>query len=140
MSRETLSHDMRRMRREFAKLIQSDPEAFAACVREYNAHGPERFPPIESTGGRMPVPEKSLAFLLADYRIAQENGVTQESFCEEKAGQGINSGDRYFGVQWNSADAIRKKLQDARKKERDDAEFAGEVEFLEFGLKAIRGE
>ena len=140
MSRETFIHDMRRMRREFARLIEADPDSFDKCVRLYMARGAASFPPIKSTGGRLPVPDSSLAFLLADYRIAQENGVTQESFCEEKAEQGISSGDRYSGVYWYSPDAIRKKLQDARKKERDDAEFAGEVEFREFALKALRGE
>ena len=126
------AHDgsaMRKMRREFARLITEDRESFRACVAEYQERGEWYFEPMEKTAKNR-VPKMTLSFLLARYRT-RARGVSKIAFCEAEAAQGVRWGNRFSGGFWKSSDAIEAQLKRAMRLEKDDPEFAYEVDFME---------
>ena len=128
------------MRREFARLIADSPKAFAECVDEYNRCGAEFFPPEQKTGGRpIETPDISLALLLADYRYAQDCGITQRQFLADKASRGINTGDKFRGRVWHDESAIEAALNKALRRARDNPEFQEQVEFYRSAIASIGG-
>jgi hypothetical protein len=131
--------DVCQMRREVRQLIDRNPEAFATCAREFMEYGTERFPELKTTGGRFATPEHSLAALLAEYRIALENGVTQECFLESEGEKWIRSADMYTTVKWKTESTVRDKLQQARKLAKEDADFQEQVDFYISCFKEIGG-
>lgn len=131
--------DVCQMRQVFRRMMDKDPEAFATCVREYMEYGEERFPKIDSTGGRLQTPRHSLAALLAEYQRAQNKGVTQNQFLESEGEKGIRSADQYSVVSWQTADTIRSKLKEARQLYKLDSDFRAQVEFYRDAFEAIGG-
>ena len=127
------------MRRAMWHLIDRDPQAFETCVREFMEYGPERFPELKKTGGRAATPVHSLAALLAEYRIAQENGVTQDAFLESEAEKGIRSADMYTAVSWQTESTVRDKLKQARALAKKDSDFQEQVSFYMTCFKEIGG-
>jgi len=127
------------MRRAMWHLIDRDPQAFETCVREFMEYGPERFPELKNTGGRAATPVHSLAALLAEYRIAQENGVTQDAFLESEAEKGIRSADMYTAVSWQTESTVRDKLKQARALAKKDSDFQEQVSFYMTCFKEIGG-
>ena len=127
------------MRRAMWHLIDRDPQAFETCVREFMEYGPERFPELKKTGGRAATPVHSLAALLAEYRIALENGVTQECFLLSEGEKWIRSADMYTTVEWKKESTVRDKLKQARKLEKEDTDFQEQVDFYISCFKEIGG-
>lgn len=139
MSQDGFDYDTCEMRREFAKLLHKNPEAFDRCVKEYNRFGPRRFPPLPATGGRLRKPDEVLAALLAHYRYRQGNGVTQDEFLVSEAAAGIRAGTLYQSYNWQGEEAIRTALKDARKRAEESSAFRDRLEFYEFAYEAIGG-
>jgi hypothetical protein len=147
------SADVCGMRREFRKLLDANPEAFATCVREYMQLGEARFPPLETTGGRYPTPKHTLAALLAEYRIAQGEGVTRDSFIAAQELKGVTSASKYSRVSWHNDSTIRdnlkkaSRLEKASKRERaknsedqdkDLLTFADDVDYWESNFRFLK--
>lgn len=122
------SSAMREMRRQFAKLLAESPDAFHACVTEYQKLGPSYFRTDDGLR-KNSVPQSDLVWLLARYK-ARPRGMTKDAFCAAEAAKGHRWGDRFSGGVWRGADAIEKQLKNAQGLEKRDPKFAFEVDLL----------
>lgn len=119
---------MREMRREFARLIAESPEAFDACVLEYQKLGPSYFSPDDGLR-KNSVPQSELVLLLAQYKT-RPRGMSKDAFCETEAAKGYKWGNRFSGGTWRGRDAIEKQLKNAQRAVKLDPRFASEVDFM----------
>ncbi|PAU81069.1 hypothetical protein CK501_05770 [Halovibrio salipaludis] len=129
-------YDTQRMRREFARLLEANPEAFKTCVEEYQRRGDEAFPPPERTGGSPKTPEQMLVLLLADYRSRQK-GETRAAWIARKAEEGIPAKTRFDSKNWQTYDAIEAAIKTAEKRYKQDADFAHDVDFYQWALRVL---
>jgi hypothetical protein len=125
------------VRRELRRLLEQYPEAFAFhmyCVqRSIGDSWRLQFPPREGEGDKpLQVDRQMLAMLLADYR--NRTG-TRDEFLKDLAGKACCN--PYSAGKWQSADAIKEHLKDARKLARTDLDFEAEVEALREDLLGL---
>jgi hypothetical protein len=126
---------MREMRRQFARLIAESPDAFHACVKEYQKLGPSYFR-TEDGLRKNSVPQSDLVWLLAQYKT-RPRGMTKDAFCDAEAAKGHKWGDRFSGGMWLGRDAIEKQLKNAQRAEKSDPRFASEVDYTATALREI---
>lgn len=134
---EDNSRAMRDMRKEFARLIEKDPDAFRQCVAEYQRRGAEAFPPVERTGGRPTTPELNLSMLLADYK-ARPEGERRRDWIERKGSEGVQGCTRFQEVSWMTPDALAAALKKAEKNYHESPEFARLTDFRAWALQVLR--
>lgn len=125
------THEIRDMRKEFARLIAKDPESFAKCIKEYAVRGASAFPLLNTaTAGSKAVPHVLLAGVLAEYNL--RGSVPKDEWLSKMADKGVKGGDRY-AIKDNFNDStLNDWLKMAQKLFRSDPEFAEKVELFEF--------
>lgn len=127
---------MREMRRQFVKLIAESPEAFHACVAEYQKFGARHFKPLDDVLRKNRVPQSVLVMLLADYR-ARPPGMSKDDFCAAMAANCAQWGDRFSGSSWHTASAVEKQLKRAMREEKKDPGFAAGVKYTTMVFRRI---
>lgn len=125
------THEIRDMRKEFARLIAKDPESFAKCIKEYAVRGASAFPLlVTATAGSKAVPHELLAGMLAEYNL--RGSLSREQWRSKMADRGVKGTDRY-AIKGNFTDGtLNDWLTMAQKLFRSDPEFAEKVELFEF--------